>query len=89
MCIDACPVDAIVGAAKLMHTVLTEVCTGCELCLPPCPIDCISMVGAGSAWTEARAHKAREQLEQRNERLARLEEERSARLAAAARSFSE
>lgn len=43
LCIQACPVDAIVGAAKLMHTVLTEDCTGCELCLPPCPVDCISM----------------------------------------------
>jgi electron transport complex protein RnfB len=44
LCIKACPVDAIVGAAKLMHTVLTQSCTGCELCLPPCPVDCIDMV---------------------------------------------
>lgn len=43
-CIQACPVDAIVGAAKLMHTVLADFCTGCELCLPPCPVDCIDMV---------------------------------------------
>ncbi|MGH8233203.1 MAG: RnfABCDGE type electron transport complex subunit B [Rhodanobacteraceae bacterium] len=43
-CIEACPVDAIVGAAKLMHTVIVERCTGCELCLPPCPVDCIAMV---------------------------------------------
>lgn len=42
-CIDACPVDAIVGARNLMHTVVTEECTGCELCLPPCPVDCIEM----------------------------------------------
>lgn len=42
-CIDACPVDAIVGARNLMHTVITEECTGCELCLAPCPVDCIEM----------------------------------------------
>lgn len=40
-CIEACPVDAILGAAKLMHTVITEECTGCELCVAPCPVDCI------------------------------------------------
>jgi Na+-translocating ferredoxin:NAD+ oxidoreductase subunit B len=40
-CIQACPVDAIVGASKLMHTVIASSCTGCELCLPPCPVDCI------------------------------------------------
>jgi electron transport complex protein RnfB len=43
-CIQACPVDAIVGAPKLMHTVLVAECTGCELCIAPCPVDCISMV---------------------------------------------
>jgi len=44
LCIQACPVDAIVGANKLMHTVIAHDCTGCELCLPPCPVDCISLV---------------------------------------------
>lgn len=44
LCIQACPVDAIVGAAKQMHTVIGQECTGCELCLPPCPVDCIDMV---------------------------------------------
>lgn len=43
-CLPPCPVDAIVGAHKLMHTVVTARCTGCELCLAPCPVDCISMV---------------------------------------------
>lgn len=43
LCIQACPVDAIVGAAKQMHTVIESECTGCELCLPPCPVDCIIM----------------------------------------------
>lgn len=42
-CIQACPVDAIVGASKLMHTVIAAWCTGCELCLPACPVDCIEM----------------------------------------------
>jgi electron transport complex protein RnfB len=45
-CIQACPVDAIVGANKLMHTIIADLCTGCELCLPPCPVDCIAMVPA-------------------------------------------
>jgi len=44
LCIQACPVDAILGAAKQMHTVIAEECTGCDLCLPPCPVDCIEMV---------------------------------------------
>lgn len=41
LCIQACPVDAILGAAKLMHTVIESECTGCDLCIPPCPVDCI------------------------------------------------
>ena len=41
---EACPVDAIVGAAKQMHTIVAPLCTGCELCVPPCPVDCIAMV---------------------------------------------
>lgn len=43
-CIKACPVDAILGAAKAMHTVIESECTGCELCIEPCPVDCIDMV---------------------------------------------
>lgn len=43
MCIKACPTDAIVGAAKLMHSVIEQDCTGCELCIEPCPVDCIEM----------------------------------------------
>lgn len=44
LCLQACPVDAIVGAAKQMHGVIAAECTGCELCLPPCPVECIHMV---------------------------------------------
>jgi len=43
-CLEACPVDAIVGAHQYMHTVIRDECTGCELCLEPCPVDCIDMV---------------------------------------------
>lgn len=42
-CIQACPVDAIIGAAKQMHTVIVSECTGCDLCVEPCPVDCIEM----------------------------------------------
>lgn len=45
-CIQACPVDAIVGGSRLMHTVLVDTCTGCALCVPACPVDCIEMVPA-------------------------------------------
>jgi electron transport complex protein RnfB len=44
LCIQACPVDAILGAPKQMHTVITAECTGCKLCVPPCPVECIEMV---------------------------------------------
>ena len=47
LCIQACPVDAIVGAAKQMHTIIAPLCTGCELCLPPCPVECIRMEAIG------------------------------------------
>ena len=46
-CIQACPVDAILGAAKQMHTVIADECTGCDLCVEPCPVDCIDMVEVG------------------------------------------
>ena len=47
LCIQACPVDAILGSAKHMHTVIASECTGCELCVAPCPVDCISMQPIG------------------------------------------
>lgn len=52
-CIQACPVDAILGAAKQMHTVITDECTGCDLCVDPCPVDCIDMLpvkDSASSW---------------------------------------
>ena len=53
-CIQACPVDAILGAAKLMHTVIAEECTGRDLCVEPCPVDCIDMLPVAieqNTWT--------------------------------------
>ena len=66
LCLKACPVDAIVGAAKRMHAVIDDLCTGCELCVPACPVDCIAMIGASGdrtgwdAWDPSRAEQARE-----------------------------
>ena len=57
-CIDACPVDAIVGAQGLMHTVVESWCIGCALCPPACPVDCIDMVPPRGRWTEARRRAA-------------------------------
>lgn len=75
-CIQACPVDAIVGAVKLMHSVLNDVCTGCGLCLPPCPVDCIDMpLAKKKEWLNTDAQKARVRFESRNQRLDRLEAE--------------
>ena len=76
LCITACPVDAIVGAAKRMHDVVADLCTGCELCIAPCPVDCISMVPAPFAWDDARAVVARERHDARAARLVRVAAER-------------
>ncbi|MGB3127158.1 MAG: electron transport complex subunit RsxB [Pseudomonas sp.] len=101
-CIQACPVDAIVGAAKLMHTVIMDECTGCDLCVAPCPVDCIEMrplvsvlpiVGDLAANAQERQERglkrdrARRRYEQRNARLQREEAHKLAeRLARAKRS---
>ncbi|MBA3590241.1 electron transport complex subunit RsxB [Methylibium sp.] len=93
LCIKACPVDCIVGAAKLMHTVIAAQCTGCELCVPVCPVDCISMEPAGpgpnqptgwAAWSAAQAEAARSRYRARDERARRLQGEHDERLAARA-----
>lgn len=75
-CIQACPVDAIVGAAKQMHTVIANECTGCELCIPPCPVDCIDLVVTGTAFDK---DKARRRYERRTARLQRVERRRARR----------
>ncbi len=99
LCVKACPVDAIVGAAKRMHTVLTASCTGCELCLPPCPVDCIDMIELDALAQRGNRHAAalaaqsvddiaaiaRERFGFHEFRVAREQEERSQRLAKKAR----
>jgi electron transport complex protein RnfB len=70
LCIDACPVDAILGGPKRMHAVLASLCSGCELCIVPCPVDCIAMVPAGRAWSADDAVAARRRHDLRNARRA-------------------
>ena len=70
-CIDACPVDAIVGAQGLMHTVVEPWCIGCELCLPPCPVDCIAMVAPRGEWQDSLRKAAGRRARQRKIRLSR------------------
>jgi electron transport complex protein RnfB len=82
LCLDACPVDAIVGAAKRMHVVLPSLCTGCELCVPPCPVDCIDLIPAGRAWSPEDASAARARYDARGRRLARAAHYARARTAA-------
>ncbi|WP_316685081.1 electron transport complex subunit RsxB [Undibacterium sp. Jales W-56] len=90
LCIQACPVDAILGAAKQMHTVLPSLCTGCDLCVAPCPVDCISMVEVTpgktgwDAWTQSQADQARQRFHARELRLKREKQENDDRLAAKA-----
>ena len=79
LCIQACPVDAIVGAAKQMHTVIEDECTGCRLCVDPCPVECITMQPAElppsnefSLWPELSSRgvmQARERFHDRHRRL--------------------
>lgn len=68
-CIDACPVDAIVGAQSLMHTVVEPWCIGCGLCPPACPVDCIDMVPPRGPWTPALNKAAGARGRRRRERL--------------------
>jgi electron transport complex protein RnfB len=90
LCIKACPVDCILGASKLMHTVIDDQCTGCELCVPACPVDCIAMVPVTpgrtgwQAWTTDQATDARRRYSWHLERTARDKVEHDERLAAKA-----
>jgi Na+-translocating ferredoxin:NAD+ oxidoreductase subunit B len=71
LCIQACPVDAILGASKVMHTVIAADCTGCDLCVAPCPVDCIEMIDVEPSriWTRDDADQARARYERRLTRL--------------------
>lgn len=83
MCIKACPTDAIIGAAKLMHTVIERDCTGCELCLEPCPVDCIDMVDQiqqieqSWRWPDYSPEAAQRARTQTNAKLEREDKRRS------------
>ncbi len=69
-CINVCPVDAILGANKQTHAVLTEFCIGCELCLPACPVNCIQIIPAlDPVDTKQRASVAKARVQVRNKRL--------------------
>ncbi|WP_434633989.1 electron transport complex subunit RsxB [Chromobacterium sp. CV08] len=87
LCIQACPVDAIVGAAKQMHTVIADECTGCELCLAPCPVDCIDLVpvdrpdDGSREQVMARAALARKRHDARQARKTRDAADKARRLA--------
>ncbi|CAM3710403.1 electron transport complex subunit RsxB [Polynucleobacter antarcticus] len=87
LCIQACPVDAIVGASKQMHIVLSDWCTGCDLCIPPCPVDCITMINVTesqtgwNAWSSDLADTARNRYHSRDQRLDREERDNDERLA--------
>jgi electron transport complex protein RnfB len=73
-CIQACPVDAILGAAKQMHTVVSTECTGCELCVAPCPVDCIDLIEISPPNMQdtdnTKANHARKRFQARELRLA-------------------
>lgn len=76
-CIQACPVDAILGAAKRMHTIITDHCTGCDLCVAPCPVDCIDMlplaVQPDDHAQHIKANLSRQRFEKRKRRLAKIQ----------------
>jgi electron transport complex protein RnfB len=76
-CIQACPVDAILGAAKHMHTIIEKECTGCELCLAPCPVDCITMPVIKEIISDDISNKEANIARKRNNfRILRLEREK-------------
>jgi electron transport complex protein RnfB len=81
-CLKACPTDAIIGANKLMHSVIAALCTGCDLCIPPCPVDCIQMIEDPQHPASLAPAIARERFMFHNFRLARELQERDALLAA-------
>lgn len=86
LCIQACPIDAIVGASKQMHTVLTEWCTGCDLCVAPCPVDCITMLNVTgnetgwNAWSTSHADLSRKRYQAHKQRLEREKRDNEIRL---------
>lgn len=68
-CLEACPVDAIVGAPGAMHTVVEPWCIGCDLCLAACPVDCMDIVAPRAPWSERERRAAGQRARQRQRRL--------------------
>jgi electron transport complex protein RnfB len=81
-CLPACPVDAIIGAQRFLHTVLERACNGCELCIASCPVDCISMRPRSAATLAPGAAANRERFEHHQARAQRRARERSTLLSA-------
>ena len=85
LCIKACPVDAIIGANKMLHTVIADECSGCDLCIPACPVDCISLIeDPNQDWNIERKSRARLRFDAQHARRDIERLERDARLAAQA-----
>lgn len=79
-CLAPCPVDAIIGARRVMHTVIASLCTGCELCVAPCPVDCIAMVPR-TTGIQPTSMQNRARFEAHNARLAQRAERQACLLA--------
>ncbi|BCG49706.1 electron transport complex subunit RsxB [Candidatus Profftella armatura (Diaphorina cf. continua)] len=81
LCIQSCPVDAIIGAAKHMHTIFSKLCTGCDLCIKKCPVNCIFMIEVTpgrtgwDAWSQKQADNARKRYYFRKKRIFREKKE--------------
>ena len=85
LCQEACPVDAIIGANKMLHTVIADECSGCDLCIPACPVDCISLIeDPNQDWNIERKSRARLRFDAQHARRDIERLERDARLAAQA-----
>lgn len=81
LCIKACPVDAIIGANKMLHTVIADECSSCDLCIPACPVDCISLIeDPNQDWGLERKTRARERFDAHHARREIERLERDARL---------
>ena len=75
-CIDVCPTDAILGADRLMHTVLATECIGCQLCVPACPVDCILLIAPTENFIPLKKEEIQSRIKNRKSRLVKIENPR-------------